>query len=44
MDKLGLPVKQLPPLSLGRLRMVFGVLYLDMALQKAPWVIHNGDR
>jgi uncharacterized membrane protein YphA (DoxX/SURF4 family) len=44
---MGIPelqTRQFPPLSLGLLRIMFGVLYLDMALQKAPWVIHNGDR
>jgi len=39
-----LETRQLPPLSLGLLRMMFGILYLDMALQKAPWVIDNGNR
>jgi uncharacterized membrane protein YphA (DoxX/SURF4 family) len=39
-----LPTRQPPPLSLGLLRMMFGVLYLDMALQKAPWVIEDGNR
>ncbi len=26
------------------LRIVFGVMYLDMALQKAPWVVSGGQR
>lgn len=39
-----LPTRQLPSLSLGLLRMMFGVLWLDMALQKAPWVINDGHR
>lgn len=26
------------------LRMVFGLMYLDMALQKAPWVVSEGQR
>ncbi len=32
-----------PPFSVGLLRMMFGVLWLDMALQKAPWVIQDGQ-
>ncbi len=31
-------------LSLGLFRIMFGVLWLDMALQKAPWVIQDGHR
>src|SRR5260370_1322732 len=26
------------------LRIVFGLMYLDMALQKAPWVVSGGQR
>lgn len=33
-----------PSVSLGLFRMMFGVLYLDMAFQKAPWVISDGQR
>jgi hypothetical protein len=33
-----------PGISLGLFRMAFGVLWLDMAWQKAPWVIHEGQR
>jgi len=25
-------------------RIIFGVMYLDMALQKAPWVASGGQR
>ena len=32
--------QQLPGLSVGLLRIMFGVLWLDAALQKAPWVIN----
>jgi hypothetical protein len=28
----------------GMLRIVFGLMYLDMALQKAPWVVSEGHR
>jgi thiosulfate dehydrogenase (quinone) large subunit len=28
-----------PPLSVALFRLGFGLLYLDMALQKAPWII-----
>jgi hypothetical protein len=28
-----------PPVSVAMFRIGFGVLYLDMALQKAPWII-----
>lgn len=35
---------QVPGLSLGLFRMMFGVLWLDLALQKAPWVIQDGHR
>lgn len=33
---------QLPGLSIALFRIGFGVLWLDMALQKAPWIIHEG--
>lgn len=33
-----------PSVSLGIFRMMFGILWLDMALQKAPWVINDGQR
>lgn len=37
--------QQLPGLSVGLLRVMFGMLWLDTALQKAPWVINpQGDR
>ncbi len=37
--------QQLPGLSLGLFRMMFGILWLDAALQKAPWVINaQGQR
>jgi len=32
--------QQLPGLSIGLLRIMFGILWLDAALQKAPWVIN----
>lgn len=32
----------IPGLSLGLYRMMFGLLFLDMALQKSPWVIRDG--
>jgi hypothetical protein len=36
---------QLPGLPVGLLRMMFGILWLDAALQKAPWVINaQGQR
>jgi len=35
----------LPGLSVGLLRIMFGILWLDAALQKAPWVINaQGQR
>ena len=37
-------MRQVPSLSVGLFRMIFGILWLDMALQKAPWVIHDGQR
>lgn len=40
----GVGSQMLPGLSLGLFRMMFGVLWLDMALQKAPWVIQDGHR
>ncbi len=33
-----------PPWSIGLFRMMFGVLWLDLAFQKAPWVIQDGQR
>ncbi len=36
--------RQLPGLSVGLLRVMFGILWLDMALQKAPWVINPQGR
>lgn len=32
-----------PAWSIGLFRMMFGVLWLDLALQKAPWVIQDGQ-
>lgn len=32
--------QKLPGLSIGLLRIMFGILWLDAALQKAPWVIN----
>ena len=37
---MGVLTQQLPGLSTGLFRMMFGVLWLDAALQKAPWVIN----
>ena len=34
----------LPGLAVGLFRLMFGVLWLDAALQKAPWVIQDGQR
>ena len=38
--------QQLPGLAIGLFRIMFGILWLDAALQKAPWVISpdNGQR
>ncbi|MBI4636438.1 MAG: hypothetical protein HY727_08825 [Candidatus Rokubacteria bacterium] len=36
--------RQVPGLGLALFRMMFGLLYLDMALQKAPWIVHEGHR
>src|SRR5712691_4958551 len=37
--------QQLPGLSVGLLRIMFGLLWLDAAVQKAPWVINaQGQR
>jgi hypothetical protein len=36
--------QRLPGLSVGLLRMMFGILWLDAALQKAPWVINAQGR
>jgi thiosulfate dehydrogenase [quinone] large subunit len=33
-----------PPWSIGLFRMLFGVLWLDLALQKAPWVVQDGQQ
>jgi thiosulfate dehydrogenase [quinone] large subunit len=33
-----------PGLSVGLFRMGFGLLYLHMAFQKAPWVVSEGHR
>lgn len=33
-----------PPWSIGLFRMMFGLLWLDLAFQKAPWVIQDGQR
>jgi hypothetical protein len=42
---MGLFSQQLPGLSVGLLRLMFGILWLDAALQKAPWVINaQGQR
>src|SRR5258706_11255227 len=37
--------QHLPGLAVGLFRMLFGILWLDAALQKAPWVINpQGQR
>lgn len=36
--------RQLPGLSVGLFRVMFGLLWLHMALQKAPWVINAQGR
>ncbi len=36
--------QQVPAISLGLFRMMFGLLWLDLALQKAPWVIQDGQQ
>lgn len=33
-----------PAVSIGLFRMMFGVLWLDLAWQKAPWVIQDGQQ
>lgn len=33
-----------PAVSVGLFRMMFGVLWLDLALQKAPWVVQDGQQ
>jgi hypothetical protein len=33
-----------PAVSVALFRLGFGVLYLDMALQKAPWILDEGGR
>ena len=35
---------QVPGLPVALFRIMFGVLWLDMAVQKAPWVVHEGRR
>ncbi len=35
---------KLSGISLGLFRMAFGLLWLDMAFQKAPWIIQDGHR
>jgi len=34
--------RPLPGLSVGLFRIMFGMLWLHMALQKAPWVFNAG--
>jgi thiosulfate dehydrogenase [quinone] large subunit len=42
---MNLLTQRLPGLSIGLLRMMFGMLWLQAALQKAPWVINaQGQR
>lgn len=36
--------QQLPGLSIGFFRAMFGLLWLDLAWQKAPWVIQGGHQ
>jgi len=36
--------QQGPAWSVGLFRMMFGVLWLDLALQKAPWVVQDGHQ
>jgi hypothetical protein len=43
-QSMGLFSQQLPGLSIGLLRIMFGILWLDAALQKAPWVINDQGR
>lgn len=38
------PTQPDPAWSIGLFRMMFGVLWLDLALQKAPWVIQDGQQ
>jgi hypothetical protein len=38
------PTSVRPSLSLALFRVGFGILWLDLALQKAPWVIQDGQR
>lgn len=33
-----------PGISVGLFRMLFGLIWLDLAWQKAPWVIQDGRR
>jgi len=37
-------IRHSPPVSIGLFRIMFGILWLDTALQKAPWVIQDGQR
>src|SRR5215831_10444845 len=42
---MNLLTQRLPGLPVGLLRMMFGILWLQAALQKAPWVINaQGQR
>jgi hypothetical protein len=43
-QSMGVFSQQLPGLSIGLLRIMFGILWLDAALQKAPWVINEQGR
>jgi thiosulfate dehydrogenase [quinone] large subunit len=36
--------EKLSRISLGLFRMAFGLLWLDMAFQKAPWIVQGGHR
>ena len=42
-DRLGMTTR-VPGWPLACLRIAFGLLYLDMAWQKAPWIITGGHR
>jgi thiosulfate dehydrogenase (quinone) large subunit len=37
------PTSARPSLSVALFRMGFGILWLDLALQKAPWIIQDGQ-
>lgn len=41
---LASPSSLVPGLSVALFRMGFGILYLNMALQKAPWIVTDGHR